>query len=133
METEDIREFPNLSFVGKSKELHVQGTDPVDPDEHQHGDKKKKRHEPSLQSETVDRFDELARAAEQSNAILVRNHSPYRFCIYRKGAEIFIDIVTLDKDGKIGAIQMHNITHEDFSKWIRHVQEREGLFFDQTG
>jgi len=133
METEDIREFPNLSFVGKSKELHVQGTDPVDPNLHQKGDEKRKKHEPPPKSETVDRFDELARAAEQSNAILVRNHSSYRFCIYRKGAEIFIDIVTLDKNGKIGAVQMHNITHEDFSKWMHHVEEREGLFLDQTG
>lgn len=133
MENEDIRFNPNFSFVEKGKSLHVDGVFPISPNDHQNSDKRQKRRSPSNREEAKDHFEELAKAAEASNAILVRTHSPYRFCVYRKGGEIFIDLATLNKEGKIGALRMANITHEDFTKWLRHIEEREGLFLDEIG
>jgi len=81
--------------------------------------------------ETKDHFGELSKAAELAHEILVRTHSPFRFCVYKENGEVFIDLVILDANGKIGSIRKQKITHEQFFKWIEHIQDREGFFIDE--
>ena len=80
--------------------------------------------------EAKDHFEELARAAETAHITLVQNQSPYRFCVYKKEQEIFIDIVYLNKKGKITRTIKKNITHEEFHKILQDIAAKEGLFFD---
>ena len=136
MENEDVHFASDFSFITRKQGIHVEGISgiaPIKPDDHQAGERKNKKEEAPHKEETQDRFDELTKATAASNEILVKSHSPYRFCVYRKEKEIFIDLVTLNKDGKIGALKMENITHDDYVKWMRHIEEREGLFLDEIG
>ncbi len=83
--------------------------------------------------EIKDHFGELTKIAELANEILVKKLSPYRFCIYKEEAEIFIDLAILNEQGKTGAIRRKKITHEQFFKWIHHIQDGEGFLVDETG
>lgn len=97
------------------------------------GGKKKKRRRADEHGEAKDHFAELSKAAELAHEILVKKNSPYRFCIYKENDEIFIDIVILDLNGKIASVKKKNITHDEFYKWMDHIEEQEGLFFDENG
>ncbi len=77
-------------------------------------------------------FQQLSKAAELAHDVLVRNNSPYRFRVYQEGEEIFIDIVIVDDDGKINETKKKNITHEEFSMWLNHIEQGNGFFFDIT-
>ncbi len=94
--------------------------------------RKKDKQEHKHKEEAGDHFQDLAKAAELAHDTLEKNNSPYRFIVYQKEGEVFIDIVIIDEDGKIKETKKKNITHEDFSTWINHIEQGEGLFFDTT-
>ena len=96
-------------------------------------DGKKKKRERKQQEKVKDRFHSLAKAAELSNSLLEKNNSPYRFCVYQKDEEVFIDIVILDKNGNILDLKKKNITSQEFSTWMSKIENGDGLFFDATG
>lgn len=114
-------------------DLNVKQPGRIEPLENrEHGaqqERKKKQHQPPPE-ETVDHFGELSRAAELAHESLIRNRSPYRFCVYKEGKEIFIDLVILDSNGNVVETRKRNITHQEFYKWIEHIDKGEGLFFD---
>ena len=103
----------------------------VDPDkrknefEFKNNDKQK--------DEAKDHFDSLKATAELVNVDLQKNNSPYRFYIYLESEEVFINLVRLDDAGKIIEVKKKNITHQEFSDWIRHIENGEGLFIDSVG
>lgn len=74
----------------------------------------------------------VAKAAEASNEKLVRLNLPYRFCVYNEGDDILIDIVILDKSGKIVSEKKKSISPQDFERLIEDVSQIEGLFVDRT-
>jgi len=118
-------------------DLTVKGTDraqPPNPNEHQSDQRRKKSkpHRKDVEDEAGDRFEELIKATEIAHQKLVERDSPYRFCIYKENGEIMIDIVLLDANGTIKKIMKKNLTHENFSKWMRHIDESEGIFIDDT-
>jgi hypothetical protein len=82
--------------------------------------------------EPKDYIHTIGKAAEASNAKLVRLNLPYRFCVYAKGDEVFIDIVILDQNGNIVSEKVKNISHQDFERLIEDVSQIEGLFIDST-
>jgi len=63
--------------------------------------KRKRRDQRQKKDEAADHFTELSRAAETAHAVLARSKSPYRFCVYQKDGDVFIDIVLLDEKGRI--------------------------------
>ncbi len=95
-------------------------------------DNKKGKQEHKHRDEAGNHFQQLSKAAELAHDVLVKNNSPYRFCIYQEAEEIFIDIVIVDDDGKIKETKKKNITHEEFSTWLNHIEQGNGLFFDIT-
>lgn len=78
-------------------------------------------------------FAELTRAVEEAHQRLVAAGSRYRFCIYRRGPELFIDVVVLGDDGKIASVREKNITHDEFAQWVENIAKGEGMFFDHCG
>ena len=93
---------------------------------------KKGKQEHKKRDEAGNHFQQLSKAAELAHDVLVRNNSPYRFRVYQEGEEIFIDIVIVDDDGKINETKKKNITHEEFSMWLNHIEQGNGFFFDIT-
>src|SRR3989339_1246265 len=118
--------LPDFSFTQSDANLNVHPVEAsgANPDMHP-GSREKHPSHPPQADETKDHFLQLAKAAADSNALLIKKNSPYRFCVYRENQEIFIDIVLLDNNGKIASIKKKNITHEEFAKWLRHIEERE--------
>ncbi|MCP4603376.1 MAG: hypothetical protein GY847_23145 [Proteobacteria bacterium] len=95
-------------------------------------DANKKRKHPDNRDETKYHFQNLANAAERAHKTLVADGSPYRFCVYREGDDILIDVVILDEDGKISSIKKQNITHDEFIHWIESIEQGHGLFVDRS-
>jgi hypothetical protein len=83
--------------------------------------------------EAVKHADELRDAAETANGKLASRNSPYRFYVYNEGGEIYLDLVILCEDGSIQKTGRRNITHEEFSDWLIHLERGEGLLFDTNG
>jgi len=59
--------------------------------------------------------------------------SPYRFCVYQEDDDVFIDVVILGEDGKIKKIEKKNITDDEFSTWLNHIENGYGLLLDSKG
>ncbi len=78
-------------------------------------------------------FESLKDAVNQANGDLEKKKSPYRFYIYREFDETFINLVCLDGNGSIIEVKKKNITHQEFTELIKHIQKGEGLFFDSIG
>jgi hypothetical protein len=94
--------------------------------------KEKGKQEHKHRDEAGNHFQQLSKAAELAHDVLVKNNSPYRFCVYQEGEEVFIDIVIVDDVGKILETKKTNITHEEFTTWLNHIEQGDGLFFDIT-
>ncbi len=94
--------------------------------------KKKKKKNQTTDSEASDHFDEIAHAAERVHAVLKKKKSPYRFCVYRDGSEIYIDIVMLDPRGSIQKTLKKNITHREFASLVKNIETLDGLLIDFT-
>ena len=92
--------------------------------------RRRPRHE--HQGEAQTHFEELAKIAELAHEQLVQAHSRYRFCVYQKDDGVFADVVILDEAGQVASLIQREITHEDFLDWIEHIEEEEGLLFDDS-
>jgi hypothetical protein len=77
-------------------------------------------------------FHTLQKAAEEANRTLEKKNSSFRFCVYEKGADIYIDLTKIDREGHIIEETTKNITHQDFRKWIEDIAQIEGIYFDRT-
>lgn len=94
--------------------------------------KKKDQQEHTSNDEAGSHFQQLYSATELANDVLEKDKSPYRFRVYQEGEEVFIDIVIIDDDGNIKETKKTNITHEEFTTWLNHIEQGNGLFFDIT-
>jgi hypothetical protein len=94
--------------------------------------KKEKQQQPETPKQPKDFVRTITKAAEASNATLMRLSLPYRFRVYAEGEEVFIEIVVLDENGKVITEKKKNISHEEFARLIEDVSQIEGLFFDHT-
>jgi hypothetical protein len=102
----------------------------VDPDkrkrEYEGGGEEKK-------DEAGDHFESLKRAVDLINTDLERKNSRYRFYIYREHDEVFIHLVRLDGQGEMVEIKKKNITHQEFTDILNHLENGEGLLVDKAG
>jgi hypothetical protein len=80
--------------------------------------------------ETQDFFSTMEKAAKKSNEVLMQRGAPLRFTVYRKGGDVYIDLVRLDEHGQPTQTTTRKITHQDFDRWIEDVAQVEGLFLD---
>ncbi len=96
------------------------------------GKKKEQEEHKQHRDEAGDHFQQLSKAADLANETLEKDKSPYRFRIYQEEEEVFIDIVIVDDDGTIKEAKKTNITHEEFTTWLNHIEQGNGLFFDIT-
>ncbi len=94
--------------------------------------KREDQQEHKHKDEAGDHFQQLSNAAKLANDTLERDKSPYRFRVYQDGEEVFIDIVIVDEDLTIKETKKTNITHEEFTTWLNHIEQGNGLFFDIT-
>ena len=101
----------------------------VDPE----GKRKRGERERDRRDEAGDHFDELNRAAEITNDDFEKRNVPYRFYLRQEDGELFIELVVLDDEGNITEVNERNITHQDFSEWLSHIERGDGLFVDSRG
>ena len=100
----------------------------LNPEEKKHQQQSQQR--PKGEDKAGRHFQTLVEAAEKSHQRLTRMNSPYRFCVYQEDNEVFIDVVILGEDGKIKKIQKSNITDDEFSTWLNHIENGYGLLLD---
>ncbi|MBN2241851.1 MAG: hypothetical protein JW793_04110 [Acidobacteria bacterium] len=93
---------------------------------------KQKKQRENLSNLAKYNFEHLAEAAEESHAILLKEKSPYRFCVYREQEDVFIDVVILDEEGRIKDIKKKKITYDEFTTWLTHIHAGRGLLLDET-
>lgn len=120
----------NLEKINKSD--FIGSRDPlVEPDtKKREGGHGKKEETPE---EAGKHFESLKDAVNQANGDLEKKKSPYRFYIYREFEETFINLVRLDGNGSIVEVKKKNITHQEITELIKHIQKGEGLFFNSIG
>ncbi len=114
-------------------EIRVNKTARIIPQKSPYNPTKKKEQEGyKHRDEAGNHFQQLSKAADLANEILKREKSPYRFRVYQEGEEVFIDIVVVDDSGTIVEAKKTNITHEEFTICLNHIEQGNGLFFDIT-
>lgn len=91
-----------------------------------------KQHKKYPIERSKDHFKELTDAVEKAHEYLVKDKSPYRFCVYEEEGKIFINLVILNEKGKIDSIKKKNIMNEEFTRWMEMIETGEGLLFDET-
>ena len=121
----------NDDYIPKVNPLNSAEMVPPKKSHHKKWDRERHRRKYPV-ARSKDRFKELTDAVEKAHHQLVKEKSPYRFCVYEEEGEVFIDLVLLNEKGKIGTIKKKNITNEEFSKWMEIIERGEGLFFDET-
>ena len=72
----------------------------------------------------------LLKAAEDSNKRLAEIGVPIKFCIYEENKRIMLELVLIDKDGKVGRQIIRDVTDVDFETLIEDVSSIEGLLID---
>lgn len=92
--------------------------------------KKKEKREPHEPAGA--HFPELVHAAEKAHEYFAAHHIPYRFCIYREGEDVMIEIMRLNSRGKPEKSVKRNITRDDFFKWMEILERHDGLILDET-
>jgi uncharacterized FlaG/YvyC family protein len=93
---------------------------------------KKKKKQETQEDEAREHFKELSDAAERIHKILQQKNSPFRFCVFKQGDEVFIDVVILDSAGGISKTIKKNITHQEFSDIIKNIETLDGVLIDYT-
>ncbi len=94
------------------------------------GQRKKKKRAPRILAKS--RLEELISMAHEAHQILEAKGSPYRFCVYEKDGDIFIDVVTLDKGGNPGKSFHQDISHQELEALVRQIRTGRGLVFDAS-
>jgi hypothetical protein len=102
-------------------------------------DNEKKKREPgheqkeSRDDEAGGHMEILKNAADMANKEFEEKKIPYRFYIFQELDETYVNLVRLDAEGNVVEARKKNITHEEFTELINHIQKGEGLFFDSAG
>jgi len=98
------------------------------PDLNSQGRKKqkKKKHSAYVKQHFKDITDMVHEAHEE----LESKQSPFRICVYQEADDIYIDVVTIDEDGKIDQVFKHNITNDELESLVQHIKTGRGLIFD---
>lgn len=112
--------------LGIKKIVHFNGFGKQERQKYKKNKKKRRYRE----NKVKDHFEDLTQSAERIHKILKEKKSPYRFCIYRDDEDIFIDLVILDANGKIQKTIKKDITHQEFSKIILHIETLDGVLVD---
>ena len=92
------------------------------------GQKKKRRK--ALRLLARSRLDALIRMADEAHRLLEEQHSPFRFRIYEREGDVFIDVVTLDAAGKPDQVFHQDISHQELEALVRQIKTGRGLVFD---
>ena len=94
------------------------------------GQRKKKKSAPRIFAKS--RLEKLIRMAHEAHQILEEKGSPFRFCVYEKHGDIFIDVVTLDDNGNPDRTFHQDISHQELEALVRQIRTGRGLVFDTS-
>ena len=72
----------------------------------------------------------MTKIVEETHTELKDKNSPFRICVYEEGDDIFIDVVTIDDDGKISQVFKHDISHQELEVLIHQIKSGTGLILD---
>lgn len=91
---------------------------------------KREQRERPPRKKVQDYFHPLSKAVEASNQRLIERQLPYRFRVFKRWGEVYLELFILDDNGKVKEKQRKNITRSDFNRIIEDVSKIAGLFFD---
>lgn len=91
---------------------------------------KKEQREREPRKKVQDYFHPLKKAVEESNKRLIERKLPYRFSVFKRWGEVYLELFILDDTGTVKEKQRKNITRSDFNRIIEDVSKIAGLFFD---
>ena len=91
---------------------------------------KREQHERPPRKKVQDFFHPLSKAVDASNKRLKERKLPYRFKVFKRWGEVYLDLFILDDSGNVKEKQRKNITRSDFNRIIEDVSTTAGLFFD---
>lgn len=121
-------DFESLDVKRVSQLLH--NNEDVDGNRYKKGHQHQGRRGDRPKRETKDYLHTMEKAAQRSNDILGKQGSAFRFRVYDRGAEIYIEVVRMDNAGTVVQTITKKITHQDFDTWIEDLAQIEGLMFD---
>ena len=101
---------------------------PVAPQDDRH--QRHRNHEEPQKRTPKDFFPTIARAVRRANESTLAKGLPYRFEVYLKKGEVFIDTIVLDAAGGESKRVTKNVTLEEFDKLINDVAQTEGMMLD---
>ena len=106
---------------------------PARYDQQQYQKRKQNEKRQDTPRESKDFLRTLQKAAEASNVTLQKRNAPYRFRVYERNGEVFVELVMYDENGNIREEKVRRITHESFEKWVEDLSRMEGLYLDTEG
>jgi hypothetical protein len=74
----------------------------------------------------------LRRAVADSNRKLALRNSPFRLLLQMPADRIVLEIMRKETDGTFSTLSRHDITEEDFYRWIHDISELDGLQIDYS-
>lgn len=92
--------------------------------------RQKEQQERPPRKKVRDYFHPLSKAVDASNKRLAERNLPYRFKVFKRWGDVYIEMYVLDENGKVKEKQRKNISMGDFNRIIDDVAIIEGLFFD---
>jgi ABC-type xylose transport system substrate-binding protein len=81
---------------------------------------------------TLEYFRPLEKAAVVTNQNLEGNDRPLRVSVYRKGANVMMEVIVSKPDGASPENIKKDITEDDFSKLIHDLTDVKGLIIDES-
>lgn len=75
---------------------------------------------------------ELKETVKSVNLFLAEKNASYRFNIRMMFDEYFIEMIFLDEFDNVIESKKRNVTHEEFSRLLEHIETGEGVFFEDT-
>jgi len=74
----------------------------------------------------------LTEIAHEIHTHLEAANAPFRLCVYEKGDDVYIDVVTLDKKGGIKQTFRHDITYDELEDILLQLNTGRGLVYNTT-
>ncbi len=90
------------------------------------------QHKLPVADETINHIKELIEIVRAVNLLLSEKSACYRFNIRTVYNEYFIEMLFFDDYGNIIESKKRNITHEEFTALLKHIETGEGILFEDT-
>lgn len=93
--------------------------------------RKKKKQKRKPRQNVKERLEDLRRTAKEADQAFDRAGSPFRIRLYDENGDIYINVVTLDRNGRVNQIFQKDITHGELEQLVRHINSGRGIVLNE--